>query len=115
MLQNDEYSAKVFQSLSEPIRIAGLPRNAAIALWGLATGIFAVHMTIRNLWVFPAAFLLHALFALLTRNDPDFLLVFLRALLAPPLFLGRTRLLARERRLISCFGWTLYLGRRLEP
>jgi type IV secretory pathway VirB3-like protein len=112
---DDEHSAPVFQALTESIRIGGLPRNAAIGLWGLAAGIFAVHMTFRNLWVFPAAAVLHAVIALFTRKDPDFLLVALRAIAAPPLFVSRTRVLSRERRIVSCFGWTLYSGRTLEP
>jgi len=112
---DDGYDARVFKSVAEPVRIGGLPRNAAIALWGLATGIFAVHMTVRNLWVFPGATVVHAVLALMTRKDPDFILVSLRALFASPLFIARTRVLARERRIFSCFGWSLYTGRRLEP
>jgi type IV secretory pathway TrbD component len=114
-MQHDEFSAPVFRALTEPIRIGGLPRKAAIALWGMAAGIFAVNPTVRNLWVFPGAAVVHGVLALLTRNDPDFVVVFLRSILAPPLFLGRTRLMARERRLISFCGWTLYSGRSLEP
>jgi type IV secretory pathway VirB3-like protein len=112
---HDPYSAPVFRALTEPIRIAGLPRKAAIALWGLAAGIFAVNPTAHNLLVFPGAMLVHGVLAVLTRNDPEFLLVFLRGLFAAPLFIGRTRLLARERRLISFCGWSLYSGRSLEP
>lgn len=114
-MMGDDYSAPVFRALSEPIRIGGLPRNAAIGLWGLAAGIFAVNPTIRNVWVFPVGAVVHGAMALFTRHDPDFLLVLLRSLFAGPMFIGRTRLLARERRLLSAFGWTLYSGRSLEP
>ena len=64
------------RSLTEPILIAGLPRNLGLLLW-TATAAFALGL--HQLWVLPLAILLHLVFAAMARRDPYFFDVIVRA------------------------------------
>jgi type IV secretion system protein VirB3 len=64
------------RSLTQPILMAGLPRNLALLLW-TATAAFALGL--HQLWVLPLAVLLHLVFAAMARRDPFFFDVIVRA------------------------------------
>lgn len=64
------------RSLTQPILMAGLPRNLALLLW-TATAAFALGL--HQLWVLPLAVLLHVVFAAMARRDPFFFDVIVRA------------------------------------
>ncbi len=64
------------RSLTQPILMAGLPRNLAILLW-TATASFALGL--HQLWVVPIAFVLYLAFAAMAKRDPFFFDVIVRA------------------------------------
>jgi type IV secretory pathway TrbD component len=64
------------RSLTQPIMVAGLPRNLGLLLW-TATAAFAFGL--HQLWVLPLSPALHAAFAAMARRDPNFFDVFMRA------------------------------------
>ena len=64
------------RSLTQPITFAGLPRNLGLLLWTVAA---AFAMGLHQLWVLPVAILLHVVFAAMTRRDPLFFDVIVRA------------------------------------
>jgi type IV secretion system protein TrbD len=64
------------RSLTQPILIAGLPRNLGLLLW-TATAAFALGL--HQLWVLPIALLLHVIFAAMAKRDPFFFDVIVRA------------------------------------
>ncbi len=64
------------RSLTQPIMVAGLPRNLGLLLW-TATAAFALGL--HQLWVLPVALLLHAVFAAMAKRDPHFFDVIVRA------------------------------------
>jgi type IV secretion system protein VirB3 len=64
------------RSLTQPILVAGLPRNLGLLLW-TATAAFALGL--HQLWVLPLALLLHVVFAAMARRDPFFFDVIVRA------------------------------------
>lgn len=64
------------RSLTEPLMLAGLPRNLALLLW-TTTAAFALGL--HQLWVLPIAALLHGVFAAMARRDPFFFDVVVRA------------------------------------
>jgi type IV secretion system protein TrbD len=64
------------RSLTQPILIAGLPRNLGLLLW-TATAAFALGL--HQLWVLPLAIVLHLVFAAMARRDPFFFDVIVRA------------------------------------
>jgi type IV secretion system protein VirB3 len=66
----------VHRSLTQPIMVAGLPRNLALLLW-TATAAFALGL--HQLWVLPLSLALHAVFAAMAKRDPSFFDVFVRA------------------------------------
>jgi type IV secretion system protein VirB3 len=68
--------APLHRSLTQPLMLVGLPRNLALLLW-TTTSAFALGL--HQLWVVPLAALLHGVFAALTRRDPFFFDVLVRA------------------------------------
>jgi type IV secretion system protein VirB3 len=64
------------RSLTQPILIAGLPRNLGLLLW-TATAAFALGL--HQLWVLPLSIVLHLVFAAMARRDPFFFDVIVRA------------------------------------
>jgi type IV secretion system protein VirB3 len=73
------FEVPIHRSLTEPILVAGLPRRFAILLW---TPGMVIVLGLYQLWFLPVAIALHALFAALTRREPHFVEVFLRAVKA---------------------------------
>lgn len=73
------FEIPIHRSLTEPILVAGLPRRFAILLW---TPGMVVVLGLYQLWFLPIAIGLHVLLAALTRRDPHFSEVLLRALRA---------------------------------
>jgi type IV secretion system protein VirB3 len=73
------FEVPIHRSLTEAILVAGLPRRFAILLW---TPGMVVVLGLYQLWFLPIAVALHVLLAALTRRDPHFSEVFLRALRA---------------------------------
>jgi type IV secretory pathway TrbD component len=66
----------IHRSLTQPLMLAGLPRNLALLLW---TTTSAFVLGLHQLWVLPIAVLLHGLFAAMARRDPFFFDVVVRA------------------------------------
>ena len=73
------FEVAIHRSLTEPILIAGLPRRFAILLW---TPGMVIILGLYQLWFLPIQIALHLLFAALTKRDPHFFEVFIRALRA---------------------------------
>jgi type IV secretion system protein TrbD len=73
------FEVPIHRSLTEPILVAGLPRRFAILLW---TPGMVVVLGLYQIWFLPIAFALHAVFAGLTKRDPHFFEVFVRAMRA---------------------------------
>jgi type IV secretion system protein VirB3 len=64
------------RSLTQPILFVGLPRNLGLLLW-TSTSAFALGL--HQLWVLPLAVGLHLVFSSMTRRDPSFFDVLVRA------------------------------------
>lgn len=64
------------RSLVEPILFAGLPRSVALMLW---IAVLALAFGLRQLWVLPIGIVLHLICAGLTRTDPHFFEILIRA------------------------------------
>jgi type IV secretion system protein VirB3 len=75
----DGFEIPIHRSLTDPILIAGLPRQLAILLW---TPGMVVILGLYQLWFLPIQLVLHLLFVYLTKRDPHFFEVFSRALRA---------------------------------
>jgi type IV secretion system protein TrbD len=75
-LEHDRLEVPLHRSLTQPILMAGLPRNLALLLW-TATSAFALGL--HQLWVLPIALLLHVVFAAMAKRDPLFFDVIVRA------------------------------------
>jgi type IV secretory pathway TrbD component len=73
------FEVPIHRSLTEPILVAGLPRRFAILLW---TPGMVIVLGLYQIWFLPVAIALHILFAALTRREPHFVEVFVRALRA---------------------------------
>jgi len=73
----DGYQIPVYRSLQEPVLLVGIPRAFAFILWppviGLAFGL-------REPWVLIPGLALHVAFAALTRWDPLWYEIVLRAI-----------------------------------
>jgi type IV secretory pathway TrbD component len=77
------YEVPVFQSLHEPILVAGVRREFALFLW-LGVGLAVANGGImRTWWVIPFGVVCHLGAAYGTRSDPDFLQVVIRRMRAP--------------------------------
>lgn len=74
------YELPVHRSLTEPILLGGVPRTPAILLWTIAA---ALGFGMQQIWVVPIALFCHFILIALTRHDPYFFEVFIRALKAP--------------------------------
>jgi len=66
----------IHRSLTQPIMVAGLPRNLGLLLW-TTTSAFAFGL--HQIWVLPISLALHGVFAAMARRDPHFFDVILRA------------------------------------
>lgn len=73
------FEVPIHRSLTEPILLAGLPRNFAFLLW---TPGMVIILGLYQLWFVPIQIGLHLVFAYLTKRDPHFFEVFKRALRA---------------------------------
>jgi type IV secretion system protein TrbD len=73
------FEVPIHRSLTEPILLAGLPRNFAFLLW---TPGMVIILGLYQLWFIPIQVGLHLLFAYLAKRDPHFFEVFKRALRA---------------------------------
>src|SRR3569832_1222528 len=71
------FEVPVHRSLTQPILVAGLPRRFAILLW---TPGMVIILGLYQIWFLPVQIALHVLFAALTRRDPFFFDVFIRAM-----------------------------------
>lgn len=76
----DGYEIPVHRSLTEVILLGGVPRTPAVLLWTIAA---ALGFGMQQLWVLPVAVVLHMVLVGLTRRDPFFFDVFIRALKSP--------------------------------
>jgi type IV secretory pathway TrbD component len=74
---DDGYEIPIHRSLTEPILLAGLPRNVTIVFWTTAGGIA---LGAQQLWLGILAAALHIVGAKLTKRDPYFFDVFRRAI-----------------------------------
>ena len=74
---DDGYAWPVHRALTEPSLLAGLPRKLAIVLW---TTTAALVFNLNQYWFLAVGVALHIAAAYLTRKDPDFFPVLLRAL-----------------------------------
>lgn len=74
------YEVPVHRSLTEVILLGGVPRTPAILLWTIAA---ALGFGLQQLWVLPVAIALHFTLVAMTRRDPYFFEVFIRALKTP--------------------------------
>ncbi len=74
------YEIPLHRSLTEVILLGGVPRTPAILLWTTAA---ALGFGMQQIWVVPFAVLLHLVLVALTRRDPFFFEVFIRALKSP--------------------------------
>lgn len=63
------------QSLTEVILMGGIPRQMAIMTW---TVVLAVGVGLRSWYALPLGLLLHLIFSVLTRYDPQFMDTFIR-------------------------------------
>jgi len=73
---DSDLEVPLHRSLTQPILIAGLPRNLGLLLW-TTTAAFALGL--HQLWVLPLAIVLHLVFAAMARRDPSFFDVIVRA------------------------------------
>jgi type IV secretory pathway TrbD component len=77
------FRVPIHRSLTEPLTMAGIPRNMAI-LNGFAT--FALVMGAHNLWVVPVGVISHLVLLALYRRD-EHILPIIKANLSRPSFL----------------------------
>ncbi|NTV07628.1 MAG: conjugal transfer protein [Chlorobium limicola] len=77
---SEGYEVPVHRSLTEVILLGGVPRTPAILLWTIAA---ALGFGLQQLWVLPVAITLHVALVAMTRKDPYFFEVFVRALKTP--------------------------------
>jgi type IV secretion system protein VirB3 len=64
-----DFTAPVYQSLTSPVLMGGVPRTLAI-LNGMLTATLVLNL--HQLWALPVGLALHGLAVLLTRYDPQF-------------------------------------------
>jgi len=76
---DEGFEVPIHRSLTQPILVAGLPRNLGLLLWTI-TAAFALGL--HQIWVLPISLVMHLVFAALAKRDPYFFDVFLRALRA---------------------------------
>jgi len=74
------FEIPLHRSLTEVILLGGLPRTVGLILWTISV---ALAFGMQQLWVLPVAIVLHLLLGVLTRRDPFFFDVFIRALKSP--------------------------------
>ncbi|NTW83974.1 MAG: conjugal transfer protein [Chlorobiaceae bacterium] len=76
----DGYEVPVHRSLTERILLGGVPRTPAILLWTIAA---TLGFGLQQIWVLPVAISFHFVLVAMTRKDPYFFEVFIRALKTP--------------------------------
>lgn len=74
------FEAPVHRSLTEVILLGGLPRTVAILLW---TVVAAIGLGLQQIWVLPFGFIVHIGLVFVTKKDPYFFDVFIRAIKTP--------------------------------
>jgi type IV secretion system protein VirB3 len=74
------YEIPLHRSLTEVILLGGVPRTPAILLWTTSA---AIGFGLQQIWVLPFAILMNVVLVALTRRDPFFFEVFIRALKSP--------------------------------
>ena len=74
------YEIPLHRSLTVVILLGGVPRTPAILLWTTSA---AIGFGLQQIWVLPFAILMHVVLVALTRRDPFFFEVFIRALKSP--------------------------------
>jgi len=78
-----DYDVPVFCALTEPVRVMGVHRETAVALWGLSVMLVFAGHKLSNWWVLLVAATIHGLLAYLSRRDPDYLSVLGHSLFNP--------------------------------
>lgn len=68
------------RSLMQVMLMAGLPRTLAFMIWTTAG---ALGLGMRQWWVVPVAVIIHIGVAMLTKKEPYFFEIFIRAIKAP--------------------------------
>jgi len=68
---------KIFNALTTPILLAGVPRKFAI-LNGTVCAAFVI--ALQNIYILPLCIIIHLIAVFLTKKDPDFFTVMLRHL-----------------------------------
>jgi type IV secretory pathway TrbD component len=74
---DDGYEVPIHRSLTEPILLAGMPRNVTLVFW---TSAGAIALGAQQLWLGIIAAGLHVAGAALTKRDPYFFDVLRRAI-----------------------------------
>ncbi|NKB82805.1 MAG: conjugal transfer protein [Nitrospirales bacterium] len=69
MHDDEGYTTPIYQALTRPVLLAGVPRNMAILVWVITT---AVGFGMQEIWAFGIGFVLHVAVAMGTRHDPHF-------------------------------------------
>jgi type IV secretion system protein VirB3 len=80
---SEGYEVPVHRSLTEMILLGGVPRSPAILLWTISA---ALGFGLQQIWVLPVGIGLHFALMGITRKDPYFFEVFIRALKTPKRF-----------------------------
>lgn len=78
-----ETSVKIFQALTMPILLAGVPRQLAILNGTLCA---ALVFALQSFYIIPISLILHLVAVGLTKKDPDFFTVMLRHLRQKPYY-----------------------------
>jgi type IV secretory pathway TrbD component len=76
MQLEDGFEVPIHRSLTQPIMVAGLPRNLGLLLW-TTTAAFALGL--HQVWVLPVSLVLHAVFGAAAKRDPYFFALSARA------------------------------------
>lgn len=76
MTLDDGSEVPIHRSLTQPMRVAGLPRNLGLLLWTITA---AFVLGLHQIWVLPVAVVLHLAFASAAKRDPHFFDVAIRA------------------------------------
>ncbi|MEM7588886.1 MAG: VirB3 family type IV secretion system protein [Myxococcota bacterium] len=76
-MQDSLFRARVHRSLTQPLLFAGVPRQLALVN---GTTTVALALGAQSLLAIPVGLGFHALLAMLTRHDPQFLQVLMRNL-----------------------------------
>jgi len=81
-MNDDVLEIDLFQSLTQPILLGGVPRAAAIIIWTFAA-VLALPLGFVGIGL-GAGVIVHGTLAFLTKRDPHYVEVMLRHLRQPP-------------------------------